>query len=124
MSSCFIFLYYISKSQMGNSCFYMLRSSILIFSLFSHLTDHKYLPRRLDSKDLYSSWLKFCLETYISSKSSHSRLTLVDRCGPFQHDCPLSYIISRYLSSSGPTQLFQVPNRVSAPPDFGLCVTC
>jgi len=52
------------------------------------------------------------------------QLTLVDRCGPFQQDWPLSYIISRYLLSSGPTQLFQVPSLVSAPPDFGLCVTC
>lgn len=51
------------------------------------------------------------------------QLTLVDRCGPFQHDCPLSYNICRYLFSSGPTQLFQDPRRVSAPPDFGLCVT-
>lgn len=52
------------------------------------------------------------------------QLTFVDRCGPFQQDWPLSYNISRYLLSSGPTQLFQVPSLVSAPPVFGLCVTC
>lgn len=47
--------------------------------------------------------------------------TLVVRCGPFQHCCPAVNDIYSYLLASDPSQLCQVPNRVSCPLDFGCC---
>lgn len=37
-----------------------------------------------------------------SVSSPHSTITLVDRSGPFQQPCPLSYFCSLYLSFSPP----------------------
>lgn len=50
-------------------------------------------------------------ETSVSfSSESHSISTCVERTGPFQQLCPLSYFCAEYLLFSGPTQLSQELN--------------